>query len=69
MSVILQKCEQADPDLTTDHIHVLENIVGRLTGHVTKQTINVLVHCLHVEHNVADAKSPHMIAMNQVIFI
>ena len=69
VSVILQKCEQADADLTTDHIQVLEKIVGRLTGHVTKQTINVLVHCLHVEHVVADAESPHMIAMNQVIFV
>ena len=69
VSVILQKCEQADADLTTDHIQVLEKIVGRLTDYVTKQTINVLVHCLHVENIVAGAESPHMIAMNQVIFI
>ena len=68
MSAILQKCERADADLTAEHIQVLENIVCRLVCHVTKQTLSVLLHCLHVKHIVAGAESPHMIAMNQVIF-
>ncbi len=66
VDVILELCESRVEEVREAHVGVLEQVMSRVSGHVTGQSLSTLLQCLRIDVRIGGAKSPQTIALEQV---